>query len=77
MLSLMFLSQRVQVQLLHTCVLALFLKADLGPPPVNGMSSKITGNAGERIACGEIKISATLDERNRLWEEYTHALSTQ
>ena len=24
-------------------------------PPVNGKVSKITGNAGARIACGEIK----------------------
>jgi Cu-Zn family superoxide dismutase len=27
-----------------------------GPPPVNGKCSKITGNAGARIACGEIKL---------------------
>merc|ERR1711879_456878 len=26
-----------------------------GPPPVNGKASKATGNAGARIACGEIK----------------------
>jgi len=26
-----------------------------GPPPVNGKCSKATGNAGARIACGEIK----------------------
>jgi Cu-Zn family superoxide dismutase len=26
-----------------------------GPPPVNGRASAITGNAGARIACGEIK----------------------
>merc|ERR1712232_42204 len=27
-----------------------------GPPPVNGKASKVTGNAGARIACGEIKL---------------------
>jgi 2,3-bisphosphoglycerate-dependent phosphoglycerate mutase len=27
-----------------------------GPPPVNGKASKATGNAGARIACGEIKL---------------------
>merc|ERR1712060_571442 len=27
-----------------------------GPPPVDGHASKATGNAGARIACGEIKI---------------------
>ena len=27
-----------------------------GPPPVNGKASKATGNAGGRIACGEIKL---------------------
>jgi len=27
-----------------------------GPPPVNGKASKATGNAGARVACGEIKI---------------------
>jgi len=26
-----------------------------GPPPVNGKASLVTGNAGARIACGEIK----------------------
>mmetsp|Transcript_77836 Transcript_77836/g.251930 ORF Transcript_77836/g.251930 Transcript_77836/m.251930 type:complete len:175 (-) Transcript_77836:115-639(-) len=26
-----------------------------GPPPVNGKASKATGNAGARLACGEIK----------------------
>merc|ERR1712007_22645 len=25
-----------------------------GPPPVNGKASKVTGNAGARIACGKI-----------------------
>ena len=25
-------------------------------PPVNGKVSKVTGNAGARIACGEIKL---------------------
>ena len=25
-------------------------------PPVNGKCSKITGNAGARVACGEIKL---------------------
>ncbi|CAJ1365318.1 unnamed protein product [Effrenium voratum] len=28
-----------------------------GPPPVNGKASKATGNAGARIACGEIKLT--------------------
>jgi len=28
-----------------------------GPPPVNGKASKATGNAGARIACGEIKLA--------------------
>merc|ERR1712186_268319 len=28
-----------------------------GPPPVNGKASKATGNAGGRIACGEIKLA--------------------
>ena len=27
-------------------------------PPVNGKASKVTGNAGARIACGEIKIAS-------------------
>lgn len=27
-----------------------------GPPAVNGKASKVTGNAGARIACGEIKV---------------------
>eukprot|EP00419_Tripos_fusus_P009746 CAMPEP_0172661838 /NCGR_PEP_ID=MMETSP1074-20121228/4975_1 /TAXON_ID=2916 /ORGANISM="Ceratium fusus, Strain PA161109" /LENGTH=175 /DNA_ID=CAMNT_0013477671 /DNA_START=47 /DNA_END=574 /DNA_ORIENTATION=- len=27
-----------------------------GPPPVNGKASKATGNAGARIACGEIVV---------------------
>merc|ERR1712107_101800 len=27
-----------------------------GPPPVNGKASLVTGNAGARIACGEIKL---------------------
>ena len=27
-----------------------------GPPPTNGKSSLVTGNAGARIACGEIKL---------------------
>ena len=27
-----------------------------GPPPVNGKCSKVTGNAGARLACGEIKL---------------------
>ena len=26
-----------------------------GPPPVNGKCSFVTGNAGARLACGEIK----------------------
>ena len=25
-----------------------------GPPPVNGKASLVTGNAGARVACGEI-----------------------
>lgn len=29
-----------------------------GPPPVNGKCSNITGNAGARLACGEIKLTA-------------------
>eukprot|EP00438_Fugacium_kawagutii_P006467 Skav206264 [mRNA] locus=scaffold265:209552:225439:- [translate_table: standard] len=28
-----------------------------GPPPVNGKASKVTGNAGARVACGEIKLA--------------------
>jgi len=28
-----------------------------GPPPVDGKASKATGNAGARIACGEIKVA--------------------
>merc|ERR1712039_520781 len=28
-----------------------------GPPPEDGKASKVTGNAGARIACGEIKIA--------------------
>uniref|UniRef100_A0A7S1QMR8 Superoxide dismutase [Cu-Zn] n=1 Tax=Alexandrium catenella TaxID=2925 RepID=A0A7S1QMR8_ALECA len=27
-----------------------------GPPPVNGKASRVTGNAGARVACGEIKL---------------------
>jgi len=27
-----------------------------GPPPVNGKASRATGNAGARVACGEIKL---------------------
>ena len=27
-----------------------------GPPPVNGKASLVTGNAGARLACGEIKL---------------------
>eukprot|EP00971_Amphidinium_carterae_P175390 3476733-Amphidinium_carterae.1 len=30
-----------------------------GKPPVNGKASKVTGNAGARIACGEIKITSS------------------
>jgi Cu-Zn family superoxide dismutase len=29
-----------------------------GPPPVNGKASLVTGNAGARLACGEIKLKA-------------------
>jgi len=32
--------------------------SETGPPPVNGKCSKATGNAGARIACGEIKLRA-------------------
>lgn len=28
-----------------------------GPPPVNGKCSFVTGNAGARLACGEIKLA--------------------
>jgi len=30
-----------------------------GPPPKNGKSSLVTGNAGARVACGEIKLAAS------------------
>ena len=30
--------------------------SECGPPPVNGKCSLATGNAGARIACGEIKL---------------------
>ena len=33
-------------------------KAAEAGPPQNGFVSKVTGNAGARIACGEIKLVA-------------------